>query len=164
MKRIFEKYGFRSKSDKSKKVLYCSVYSNFIIDVGLHYKFSLRVDYIARRVYLLVFDRIGLFIEKESFWEFDVLREKLYNKMKVLAYIEAEKKYVNGYEYFRYDSISFFSLKGFDTFISLLDKGVIGVFFKVDGYIDDNLDLISSHGVSFCIKPKNLGLLYDLIC
>ena len=90
--------------------------------------------------------------------------DKLYSKMKILAYIEADSKYINNCEYFMYNEIIFYRLKGFDTFIDLLDKGIININFKVGGYIDEKLSLIDSHGVSFCIKSTNLNLLYDCIC
>ena len=163
VKRIFKKYGYPSIKDKSKKVLYCDIYSNYICDVGLNYKFSLRVDYISKRVYLLVFDRIGCFIEKESFWDFNTLREKLNNKLSVLAYVQANTRWKNGDEYFNYTNIHFYKLKSFETFIGLIEQGIVRVTFKVGGYIDEALDLIDSHGVRFCIKPKDLSMLYESI-
>lgn len=164
LKRIFEKYGYLSVRNRERRVLYCSVYSDYIVDVGLNYKFSLRIDYDMGRVYLLIFDRLGNFIEKESYWDFDTLRDKIYSKMKVLAYIEADSMYKNGVEYFKYKTITFYRIKGFDTFIDLLRKGKICVNFKVSGYSDEQLGLIDSHGVSFCIKSSNLNLLYEHIC
>ena len=164
VKRIFEKYGYISRKDKTRKVFYCSVYSNYIIDAGLNYKLSLYVDYLERRIYLLVFDRIGRLIEKESYWNFDILEDKLYSKMNVLAYIEAQSKQYNTCEFFKYESIKFYKLKNFDVFIQLVDKGIICVNFKVSGYKNEGLGLIDSHGVSFCIGTNNLGMLYDMIC
>lgn len=164
VKRIFENYGYVSKKDKTKKVLYCSVYSNYIIDVGLNYKFSLRVDPTKRRIYLLVFDRIGCFIECMSYWDFNTLEDKLYRKMKILAFIEVQSKMYMNCEFFKYESIKFYKFKGFDTFIQLIDKGIIHINFKVGGYKDKELGLLDSHGVSFCIKSSNLDMLYDLIC
>lgn len=117
VKRLFENYGYLSVKDKSKKVLFCSVYSNYIVDVGINYKFSLHVDYDNQRIYLLVFDRLGNFIEKESYCDFNTLRYKLYCKMQILAYIEADNMYKNNIEYFKYDTITFYKLKGFSSFI-----------------------------------------------
>lgn len=162
LKYIYDKYGYCSTKNRKLKVLNTSVYSNYIRDVGINYKFSLQVDEVNNKVLLLVFDRLGNFIENNSYWSFDVLKEKLYKKMQYLAYIEADSKYINGCEYFKYTKICFFKLRDFDTFIILLKKGKIRVNFKVSAPTDTS-QVINSHGTSFCIKSEDLNLLYDFI-
>ena len=162
--RIYDSYGYRSLKDKSIKVLNTSVYCDWIRDVGINYKFSLKIDYDSEKVYLMVFDRLGNFIEKKSFWKFSTLRDKLYSKMRYLAYIEAYSKFFEGVEFFKYNYIKFYKLKGFDTFIDLLFRGKIRVTFKVGVYTSGpRCGEINSHGTSFSIKSCDLGLLYEPI-
>ena len=162
--RIYDNYGYRSIKNRNIKVLNTSVYCDCVCDVGINYKFSLSIDYEQEKVFLVVFDRIGNFIEKKSFWSFSVLRDKLYNKMHYLAYIEASSNFVDSIEYFKYDSIRFYSLKGFDEFIDLLSRGKIRVTFKVGVYSSgDRCGEIYSHGTSFGIKSCDLPLLYDSV-
>ena len=114
------------------------------------------------KVYLLVFDRLGNFIEKKSYWCFQSLKEKLYNKLQYLAYVEADVKFINGFEYFKYTNINFYILKNFDTFIELIRCAKIKVSFLISGSLIDNM-YINSHGTSFSIKKENFNLLFDRI-
>lgn len=163
LKRIFDCYGYRSTKYPNSKVLHANVYCKYINDVGLQYKFSLDVDDVERRVYLLVFDRLGCFLEKKSYWLFDVLRDKLYTKMQYLAYVEASNKFINGHEFFKYEEIRFYKLRSFDAFVKLLKIGKIKVSFLVSGGDNDSDNSINSHGTSFSIKLDNLDLLYEPI-
>ena len=162
LKRLFNKYSYVHTKDKRIRALNAYAYCNYIRDVGIKYKFSLKIDYDNQRVYLLVFDRIGIFIEMKSYWTFQTLKEKLYNKLRYLAYVEAESKFLNGIEYFKYNKISFYTLKDFDTFVNLIEYGKIRVSFLVSGIVDDD-ENINSHGTSFSIKKENLCLLFDLV-
>ena len=162
--RIYNNYGYRSTKNKDIKVLNTSVYCEWIKDVGINYKFSLKVDSVQKKVFLLVFDRIGNFIEKKAYWDFSTLREKLYSKMEYLAYIEASSKFIDGIEYFKYSSIKFYKLKGFDVFLDLLSRGKIRVTFKVGVYTSGpKCGEINSHGTSFDINSSDLCLLYDSV-
>lgn len=163
LKRIFKKFGYHSTKYQNSKVLHANIYCKYVSYVGIDYKFSLHVDDNKRRVYLLVFDRFGNFLEKKSYWVFDILKDKLYAKMQYLAYVEASSKYINGYEFFKYEKIKFYKLRNFESFIELLKIAKIKVSFLVSGSIDGNDDLINSHGTSFSIKSDNLDLLYEPI-
>ena len=159
LKRLFYKYSHVHSKNRTIRSLNADVYCGYIKDVGINYKFCLKVDEIEQRVYLLVFDRLGLFIEKKSYWTFQTLKEKLYNKLQYLAYVEAESKYINGIEYFKYDNISFYALRDFDSFIELIKCAKIKVSFLISGILGDD-DSINSHGTSFSIKKENIDLLF----
>ena len=164
LKRIYDNYGYRSIKNRNNKVLNTSVYSNSITDVGIHYKFSLKVDYDKQRIFLMVFDRLGYFIENRSFWTFNQLKERLYMKMEYLAYVVADSKVFDGDEYFFYRSVHFYKLKDFDTFLKLIESGIIRVNFKVSGCLDYDKHIeIKNHGTDFSINPQHLCLLYDSI-
>ena len=162
--RLYNYYGYMSIKDKGVKVLNTSVYCDWIRDVGINYKFCLKIDYDNKKVFLVVFDRLGNFIEKKSFWEFSTLRDKLYSKMEYLAYIEAYNKFSSGIEYFKYNDIKFYKLRDFNTFIDLLNRDKIRVTFKVGVYTSGpRSGEINSHGTSFSIKSSELELLYEPI-
>lgn len=163
LKRIFKNYGYCSTKYDNLKVLHANIYCNYINDVGLNYKFSLNVDESKGIVYLIVFDRLGNFLEKKSYWRFDVLKNKLYSKMQYLAYVEASSKYINGCEFFRYEKICFYKLRSFKTFLYLLKIAKIKVSFLVSGSDTNDSGIINSHGTSFSIKSDNLDLLYEPI-
>ena len=162
LKRLFKEYSYVHTKNRKIRSLNACIYSNYIIDVGINYKFSLKVDERKQKIYLLVFDRLGIFVEKKSYWTFDTLKEKLYKKLRYLAYIEAESKYVNGIEYFKYTNIYFYVLKKFETFIELIKTSKIRVSFLISGVLGDD-DNLNSHGTSFSIKKDNLNLLFNLV-
>jgi len=160
--RLFNNYSYFHPTNKNIKTLCANVYCNYIKDININYKFSLEVDEKDNRVNLLVYDKNGKFIEKKSHWSYDTLKEKLYAKMRFLAYIEAESKLVNGHEYFKYKSISFYSLKDFNSFIELVKISKIRVSFLVSGAVCGS-NCINTHGTSFGIKAENLDLLFNSV-
>ena len=163
LKRIFDSYCYYNPTKKIKS-LNTSVYCDCIIDVGIHYKFSLKVDREQCKVFLRVFDRLGYFIEESSYWSFDVLREKLYSKMSYLAVVQADSKFCGKAEYFKYTNIRFYKIKSFDSFIKLLENGKIRVTFTVSGYSNPEMaNKIKNHGTSFNISFDDISLLYDCI-
>ena len=161
LKRILLKYGYLSPKYKNRKILNTCVYCNYPKSVGSDYKFSLDVDNCAKKIYLLVFDKNSNLIERESYWTFESLKDKLYTKIRYLAFVEAESKCANHCEYFRYSKMYFYILKNFDTFIYLIKISKIRVsFLSSYDWINDE---VISHGVSFGIKPDNLRLLFNLV-
>ena len=158
LKRILMKYGYASPKYKNHNIINTCIYCNYPKTVGFNYRFSLDVNFKDQRVYLLIFDLNGNLIDRESYWEFKVLKQKLYAKIRYLAYIEANTKYINHIEYFKYSSIEFYILKNFNTFIYLLSISKIRISFLAS--YDFNNDIVISHGVSFSIKPENIKLLF----
>lgn len=164
IKRLYEKYGYISPQKKTK-VLYASVYSNIIKNVGIKYKFSLKIDKANKKINLQVFDKMKNMIDNSSYWDFDIIKEKLYKKMEYLALIKANRKIINNEEFFKYENITFYKLKDFDTFINILEKGIIRMTFKVSGiYTEGKKEgLLDNHGTSLNIKSDDLKLIYDEI-
>lgn len=162
LRRLFNNYSYVHTKNKNIRALNAEIYCNYIKDVGINYKFSLEVADGEQKIYLLVFDRLGFLVEKKAYWTFETLKEKLYKKMKYLAYIEADSKYINGFEYFKYNNINFYVLKDFDTFIDLIKNAKIKVSFLVSGLLGND-ETINSHGTSFSIKKENLHLLFNPI-
>ena len=111
-----------------------------------------------------MYDKKGNLIEDEVYWDFDILKEKLYRKLKYLAYVKALKKKIYDQKYFKYYEMKIYKLKDFKTFINLLDIGIIRISIKIGIYRDDKRKgNIHDHGTSFCIQEENLEKLYDLI-
>jgi hypothetical protein len=163
LKRIFDCYHYYNPS-KCVFALNTSVYCGSIKDVGINYKFSLKVDENQRKVFLIVFDRLGNFIDDSSFWTFDSLENKLYNKIRYLAFVEVMSKFCYNKEYFKYDRIKFYVLKDFGSFIRLLKEGKVRITFKISELSSSKIKgLINSHGTSFDISCDNIELLYDNI-
>ena len=161
IKHIYDNYGYFSNKDKNKKVLNTSLFCNRKKRVG-DYFFYLKIDRYVNKLCLHIYNKNGDLLEKSSFWSFNILQEKLYNKLEYLAYITAENKFVDGIEFFKYTHIYFYKLKSFNTFLDLLEQQKICISFKVGGNINLNFPWqIDNHGTSFSIRSNDLKLLYS---
>ena len=164
IRRLYNNYGYLSPSNKNIKVLFASVYVNRITNIGINYKFKLKVDHIERKIFLLVFDRKNILIDKKCYWPFDALSEVLLKKINYLTIIMAKNKFINGIEYFFYDNIIFYKFKGFDYFIKLLESSHIKINFKVSTHIfGDKVGKLDNYGTSFHLDLNYLCSLFDII-
>lgn len=164
VKRIYDKYGHYSANDKKNKVLKNCAVANKLSNVGIWYKFGLIVSDIDKKVYLCVYDKNNVLIDMQSYWSYYYLKERIYTKLKYLAFIEAENKSINGIEYYKYSKLSFYKLKSFDTFINLIKAGIITITFKIDVFKSGKrIGQVHDHGTGFSINKNNLSMLYDLV-
>ena len=162
--RIKDEYGYPDKQHKQYKVLNNTVFCNQFTSIGNRYKFKLEIDRNNKKLYLGIYTLKEQLIEKKTYWDFDTLEEKLYRKMKTLAYIHAVKKYSNGKTYFKYKSIDFYKLKSFNEFIDTLEKGKIRVTFKIGIHKKGKkFGQTYDHGTGFDIKEEDLLYLYNYI-
>jgi hypothetical protein len=105
VERIKDTYGYPHSKFKQYKVLNNSVYANKLNKIGQKYYFKLEVDREQKKIYLLVYDKYKKLLEREVYWDFDILQEKIYRKLKFLALIKAysKKDSCDGCEYFKYN-------------------------------------------------------------
>lgn len=164
VERLKNIYGYPDIRFKEYNVLNVSIYSKCKRKVGIKFYFELKVDKANKKIFLLIYDKYKKIIENEVYWDFDILEEKLYRKLKYLAYVKAIKKKINNKEYFKYYKMKIYRLKNFDTFINLIDEGIIRITLKIGIFRDEKkLGKIHDHGTSFCIQEEDLDKLYDLI-
>lgn len=162
--RLKDEYGYPDRNFKQFKVLNNTVFCNQFTSIGNRYKFKLEINDENKKIYLGVYTLKEKLIEKITYWDFDSLEEKLYRKMKILAYIHSIKKYSNGKTYFKYKSIDFYKLKSFENFIEAIKNGKIRVTFKVGIHKKgEKFGKTYDHGTGFDIKEEDLLYLYDVI-
>lgn len=163
VKRLRDRYGYRDPKDARLKQLNVEIFANKLSNAGIKYYFELQVDRVLEKIFLYVYDRKKNLIDGSTYWDFDILKEKLYGKLQVLALVKAWTNRIGGYEYFKYYKMNIYILKSFDYFIDLIDKGIIKIDLKIGSYHDEKrYGMVSSHGVSFCIKEDDLLYLFDL--
>lgn len=161
VERLKDKYGYPHKKFSQYNVLNNSVYCNIKNKIGNKSYFKLHIDRKSEKMYLEIYNLNGNLIEKEVYWCFDIMKEKLYRKMKLLAFVKAISKKVNGDEYFKYYGLNIYILKDFETFVTLLEKGVIRLNFKLNiRTTEEKRGQIYDHGTSFSISEENLDKLY----
>jgi hypothetical protein len=131
--------------------------------------FKVNVDYQHERVYISFdysqidnrhkewrsFIRNGVGtgdISPNPFWSFDTLTDKLENKINNLLYFRAEQKQENGKEYFKYNELEAFIDPDLESFLSLIEEGVL--------YVDFDARTGHNHGTKFRLLPSRKTDLY----
>ena len=162
VERLRTMYGYPHSKAKEYKVLNVSTFANQLNNMEIKYYSKVKVDYDKQKLFFLIYDRNRNLIEDEVFWYFDTLKEKLLRKLSVLAFINADTKTVDNIEYFKYNKMTIYLLKDFDTFLSLLEQGIIRVTFKINVYLNGpKKGQICDHGTGFDIQEKDLLKLFD---
>ena len=155
-------YGYPHSKAKEYKVLNVSTFANKLNNMGIKYYSKLKVDYDKQKLFLLIYNKNKQLIENEVFWYFDTLKEKLLRKLNILAYINADTKKVDNIEHFKYYKMTVYMLKNFDTFLNLLEQGIIRVTFKINVHLrGPRKGQICDHGTGFDIQEKDLLKLYN---
>jgi len=163
IKNLHEKYGFPDKKNPNYKVFFAAVYS-YANYAGKNYRFRLHIDKKRELIRLIAIDRAGNMIDTKTTWSFKMLKEKLNCKLKYLAIVKANSRYKNEKFYYKYEKINFYKLKGFDTFLQLIEEGIIRITFKVSVYRNGlKAGLYDNHGTGFDINKDKIETLFTKI-
>lgn len=164
IKRLRNAYGYPDAVYKNQKLLQNSIQANCSTLIGGRFLFKLVVDYEKQKIFLLITDKNMNFIEKKSYWSFDVLKEKLERKLQYMALVKAWPSTINNEDYYKYYDIDFYKLKSFDEFIRLIEDGTIRVTFKI-GVFRKGIRAGELHdrGTSFEIQEIDMFKLFDKI-
>lgn len=162
-KRLQELYGYPDKVLRYCKVFQGEIQTKERVRIGKFYDYQLEVNRLEQRVYLCIY-RNGCLIDKQTFWTFSWLQEKLERKLSVLAFIEADKKIVDKQEYFRYTAIKFYRLRGFEYFLQTLEDGKIIVSFTIGVFRSGRRKgQMHDHGTAFRIYNRDFWRLFDIV-
>lgn len=159
--RIKDTYGYPCKRDRRYKALYVEAYANKLNFAGIKFQYKLEIDRESQKIYLCIYNKKGELLERQTHWSFDYLREKLTNKLQLLAIINVWPKEIDGWNYFNYYKIKFYVLKNFDTFLKLIEDGKMVLRIKIDIYYDENnYGKTYDHGCSFSISENDINELF----
>lgn len=159
-KGLYEKYGYYRIKNKEYKVFNGTVYSNKILKIGLYY-FSLDVNYLEKKVKLLIYNSKMRMIDNSTYWDFDDLKNALERKLHYLALIFVWKKVLNNQKYYKYFKYNIYKLSDFNTFLKLLSTGIITITFSIDIYKSEKrYGQIHDHGTTFNINKNDIEKLF----
>lgn len=162
IERIKNTYGYPYKNDKRYKALYVDIYGNIKNYGGVKYQYKLDVDRKEKKIFLCIYDRYDNLIERKTYWSFIYLESKISLKLNVLAIVNAWTNKIRGWNYFKYYKIDFYIFKDFETFLNLIENGVIKITFKIDIHKDEKrYGKTYDHGCSFDIKESDIIKLYN---
>lgn len=162
VKRLRDTYGYRDSKDRNLKRLNTEVDAKEYIRVGIYYYFMLRVERELQRLVLCVYDINKNLIDESTYWDLDILEEKLIRKSSFLALVKAWPNRINGVDYYKYYKMTVYKLKSFDSFLKALEDGIIKVKFLIGNYYDEKrYGMVHSHGVIFSISEDDLNKIFD---
>lgn len=163
VERLRNKYGYLDSKLRKYFVINNSIFCDIKTPVGYKYYFMLKVDKERQKLLLYIFDVHMNLLENDVYWDFDTLKEKLYRKFKFVALVNAKNKVINGEEYFYYHRLIIYKIKNFDTFIELIEKGIVNLKFKIGVFYEGKrVGQIHDRGTSFNIKGYNFNKLFDI--
>ena len=164
IKWLADNYGYPDKDYRHVKVFKGNVFSNRLSTIGHNYLFRLSINKNKERVYLEIVDYEYNLINKEIFWDFDTLRDKLERKLSKLAVIRFDKKFINNDVYYNFDSVKLYKLISFDRFIECINKGYVYVTFKSGVFKKGKYTgKFTDHGTSFRISIQNIEELFKSV-
>lgn len=141
-----------------KRKLFFSTNSDVLFIINRFHKGFIKKDNFKRRLYLVVCDYHGNPIDYAISWSYKILKERLYAKLSYLALVYASIKNNSGIDYYNYNKLFCYRLKGFHEFINLVETGSIRITFKIDTLPDGTY---YHRCISFDIHEKDIPLLFD---
>jgi len=103
---------------------------------------------------LSVEKRIGLSpISPEPYWGFDDLKYAIGSKLKNCFYVIADRKILEGHEYFRYERLLILTGFSFEKLLHCFDKGY--------AFVDFDARTGHNHGTKFRIRQDKIADLYE---
>lgn len=164
IKRLHKLYGYPDRKNREFKILNNSIYCNKLTYIYNNKYFVLKIDRAHKKLKLIVCNGNMDVIDDFTSWSFALLKEKLERKLKYLCFVEVKKMFFQNQLYIKYTNDNYYSLKDFETFIHLIEIGVIGVTFRIGVFKSGKRKgQIHDHGTGFCINKDNLELLFNKI-
>ena len=164
IKRLLEELGMRDKDNDEAMFFYRSFNAKNDTKIVYGRKGKLIVNYEKQKIELSIVNSQLENINIGVSWSFDYIKERLNLKLTNLAIIKVSSCIIVGKGYYHYDSINFYKIRDFDTFIDLIEKGVIEITFKIGVHKSGKKKgRTYDHGTDFSIDINDIELLYEKI-
>ena len=163
IKNILQKLGYPDKENPQYIVFNVNLNTQHFTQLA-YKRIKIWVNWKEKRIELIAYNMFGFKINIEAFWTFELLENALNTKLKKLAIIKACSKKIKGEEYYLYSGISLYKLKDFETFLKLIDNGIIEITFKIGLWRNnERFGMIHDRGTNFSILEKDIPLLFEKI-
>ena len=153
LRRIYEKLG-----NKKSNFCYAEVYGNKYTKLGYFKRLKIINETKLKRLELKAINDSNEIIYLNVSWTYESIKNRINEKLKYLAIIRADNKMIDNNEYFYYENINFYKIKSFDTFIKLIEQGIIGLNIEIEKHDDGKR---FSRGTNFSIHEEDIELLFD---
>ena len=116
------------------------------------------------RIYLQIKDLETDEVESFTCWyDYDVIRQVIAKKLKILAFVSADSRTVEGWEQFRFTQCKLFHGGSFERFLGLMNSGKIQYDIRIGSYKTPgkNYGKVHDHGSGFRIARGNMPELFE---
>lgn len=162
-RRLHTNYG-RIDIDDEVHRLYWTVTMSRTSNLYEHYDCKLIFDNDVEPKYLIleITDKRTKAVDKDTYWDLNVIQNKIKGKLKNLVFCQADEKKVNDQRYFNFNYFECYFDFNFKNFISALKSGDIQVDFRIGADLNgNNAGKYHDHGTGFRINRNKLSTLYD---
>ncbi|SVB28801.1 uncharacterized protein METZ01_LOCUS181655, partial [marine metagenome] len=124
----------------------------------------LRPDGVDERIYLQIKDlQTDEMVPFTCWYDYDIIREIIAKKMNILAFVSADRKKVDGWEYFHYKECKIFHGGSFKRFLGLMNDGKIQYDIRIGSYKTPGkmYGKVHDHGSGFRIARGHMPDLFD---
>ena len=119
---------------------------------------------IDERIYLQIKDlRTDVMVPFTCWYDYHVIKEIIAKKMNILAFVSADRKKVDGWEYFHYKECKIFHGGSFERFLGLMNSGKIQYDIRIGSYKTPGKSFgkVHDHGSGFRIARGNMSELFE---
>ena len=164
MERVLKLLGYPDKYNKEYNRIFTTVSGKNYKKLGYYKIIKLIVNRKDKKIELIAYNIYGEKIPLDTSWSFSSIEERMKIKLSHLAIIQADNKIINNQEFFKYEKMKIYKYKGIETFLELIEKGIIEITIKATTYKQGNKKgKIHNRGGDFSILEKDIEKLYECI-
>lgn len=160
----FLKNNFGEPYNNNPKInkLHTSIFASSYNTLNNKYSFKLINSVEEERIYIGVYtiDEHRL-LDQSVYYTYSDLRLAFEQKLNDLFFVEADRKYEDSDEWFKFTKAEIYSKPSFDMFLYMLDNGEIMYDIRIGSYKSGkNYGKAHDHGSGFRIREANITKLY----
>lgn len=158
-----DRFGMPYDDNPNLKKLHTSMFATRYNTFNVNLSFRLINDKARELIKIGVYDATSRnLLDDTAGYTYDCLGKVLKKKLKDLFYVTAERKFIDGDEYFFFNNAEIYSNPSIGKFLELLDSGLIMFDIRIGSYKSGkNTGKPHDHGSGFRILEPNLRLLFD---
>lgn len=158
-----DRYGEEYPDNPSLKCLHTSIFADRKNSYSGKYAFQLINDRENEVIKIAVYDlKTGKLIDDSSGYSYEKLRAKLFSKLNNLFYVNAERRFKNGVEEFKFTYAVIYTNPSLERFLNILDDGRVQYDIRIGSYQSgDKYGKPHDHGSGFRLREDYILDLYD---
>ena len=128
------------------------------------YAYKVHVNYDKKKVEFKIRDKYEYQEITTMSWSFYELKLRLETKLSLLAIVPVKSDKIDEIWYFKYRTPDIYELKSFETFLKLLEEGIIKVQFKISfDHSEEKFGEYLDRGTTFRINHEDIEKLFNKI-